>query len=317
MERILVIGANGQIGSVLTSELRRVYGESNVIASDIRMPADNAQPFELLDILDKNQLVRIVRKHRINEIYHLAAILSATGEKDPRQAWDININGLFNVLECARERKMKLFFPSSIAVFGHQTPRHNTPQDTIIHPETVYGISKAAGENWCQYYHKRYHVDVRSVRYPGIVGYQSLPGGGTTDYAVEIFHYAVKGEPFKCFLGSETRLPMLYMPDAIRATLELMQAPEASINVRTSYNLAAMSFTPAELSDEIKKHIPDFSIHYEPDFRQSIAESWSETIDDTAAREDWGWQPEFALNQMTSDMLLHLREMYAASGTVA
>lgn len=309
-ETILVVGANGQLGSVLTEALRQRFGRKQVIASDIRMPVGETGIFELLDILDRNQLVRLVRKYRITQIYHLAAILSAKGEQNPKLAWDVNINGLFNVLELARERQLKLFFPSSIAVFGSHTPRQNTPQETIIHPETVYGISKAAGENWCQYYWLKYGVDVRSLRYPGVIGYESLPGGGTTDYAVEIFHSAVKGEPYPCFLKPDTRLPMIYMPDAIRATLELMDTPREQIQVRTSYNLAGMSFTPAELTSAIREHIPDLEVHYEPDFRQTIAESWTETIDDSLARRDWGWQPAYDLSSMTADMILHLREQY-------
>ncbi len=305
-EKILIVGANGQIGSVLTLALRKIYGKANVIASDIRLPLEIASHFELLDILDSQQLVRIIRKYQITQIYHLAAILSAKGELDPRLAWDININGLFNVLEAAREYKLKLFFPSTIAVFGGDTPKHNAPQNTPLHPETVYGISKAAGENWCQYYHQKYGVDIRSLRYPGIIGYESMPGGGTTDYAVEIFHYAVKGEPYTCFLKADTRLPMLYMPDAIRATLEIMEAPAASISVRNSYNLAGMSFTPAELVAEIRKHYPAFEVNYVPDFRQNIAESWAESIDDSLARSDWGWKHHYDIERMTADMIEHL-----------
>ncbi len=309
-DNILVIGANGQLGSVLTRALRDQFGRNNVLATDIRMPLEDEGPFELLDVVDRRQLERLARKYRITQIYHLAAILSAKGEQNPKLAWDVNINGLFNALELAREEKLRLFFPSTIAVFGSHTPRKNTPQETIIHPETVYGISKAAGENWCQYYHLKFGVDVRSLRYPGVIGYQSMPGGGTTDYAVEIFHYAVKGEPYNCFLKPETRLPMIYMDDAIRATLELMNAPARQITVRTSYNLAAMSFTPAELTEAIRKHVPDFEVGYEPDFRQNIAESWSESIDDTAARRDWNWRPAFDLEGMTEDMIVHLKEQY-------
>lgn len=307
-ENILVIGANGQLGSVLTRALRDQFGVDNVLATDIRMPLEDEGPFELLDIVDRRQLDRLARKYRITQIYHLAAILSAKGEQNPKLAWDVNINGLFNALELAREENLRLFFPSTIAVFGSHTPRQNTPQETIIHPETVYGISKAAGENWCQYYHLKFGVDVRSVRYPGVVGYQSMPGGGTTDYAVEIFHYAVQQKPYTCFLKPGTRLPMIYMADAIRATLELMNAPAEQVTVRTSYNLAAMSFTPAELVEAIRRHYPDFVTDYQPDFRQNIAESWSESIDDSAARRDWHWKPEFDLADMTADMILHLKE---------
>ncbi len=309
-DKVLVIGANGQLGSVLTRALRDQFGTDNVLATDIRMPLEEEGPFELLDIVDRRQLDRLARKYRITQIYHLAAILSAKGEQNPKLAWDVNINGLFNALELAREEKLRLFFPSTIAVFGSHTPRQNTPQETIIHPETVYGISKAAGENWCQYYHLKFGVDVRSLRYPGVIGYQSMPGGGTTDYAVEIFHYAVRNEPYTCFLKPGARLPMIYMADAIRATLELMNAPEEQVTVRTSYNLAAMSFTPAELVEAIQKHYPGFVTRYEPDFRQNIAESWSESIDDSAARRDWHWKPEYDLQGMTEDMILHLKEQY-------
>lgn len=307
---VLIVGANGQLGSVLTDALRSELGNDRVVASDIRRSKPSRGPFELLDTLDREQLHRLVRKYRITAIYQLAAILSAKGEENPKLAWDINMNGLFNVLEIAKEYGLKVFFPSSIAVFGSHTPRQHTPQETIIHPETIYGISKAAGENWCQYYHLKYGVDVRSLRYPGVIGYQSMPGGGTTDYAVDIYHSAVKGEDFSCFLKPDTRLPMIYMPDAIRATLELMHAPEEEITVRTSYNLASMSFTPAEIHAAIQKHFPDFSIEYNPDFRQKIADSWSETIDDTNARKDWGWQPEYDLDSMTDDMIYHLRKQY-------
>lgn len=307
---VLIVGANGQLGSVLTDALRKELGTDQVIATDIRMPKEEKGPFELLDALDGEQLHRLVRKHKVTEIYQLAAILSAKGEENPKLAWDINMNGLFNVLEVSREHGLKVFFPSSIAVFGSHTPRQNTPQETIIHPETSYGISKAAGENWCQYYHLKHGVDVRSIRYPGVIGYQSLPGGGTTDYAVDIFHSAVKEQSFTCFLKPETRLPMIYMADAIRATLELMQAPTDQISIRTSYNLAGMSFTPTELHQAICKYFPDFLIEYQPDFRQKIAASWSETIDDTKARKDWGWQAEYDLDKMTDDMIYHLRKQY-------
>lgn len=307
---VLIVGANGQLGSVLTDALRAELGDKRVIASDIRMQKSNHGIFELLDILDQEQLRRLIRKYRITEVYQLAAILSAKGEENPKLAWDVNMNGLFNVLELAREFDLKVFFPSSIAVFGSHTPRRQTPQETIIHPETIYGISKASGENWCQYYHLKYGVDIRSLRYPGVIGYQSMPGGGTTDYAVDIFHSAVQEEPYTCFLKPDTRLPMIYMPDAIRATLELMAAPANSLTIRTSYNLASMSFTPAEIYEAIRVHFPDFQIEYEPDFRQKIAESWTETIDDSNARRDWGWQPEYDLETMTADMIYHLRKQY-------
>lgn len=307
---VLIVGANGQLGSVLATALRDDYGQSNVITSDIRPPQEPTGPFELLDVLDADQLDGIIRKYGVTELYHLAAILSAKGEENPKLAWDININGLFNVLEVARAHQLKVFFPSSIAVFGGRTPRRMTPQETIQHPETVYGISKSAGENWCQYYHLKFGLDVRSLRYPGVVGYQTMPGGGTTDYAVEIFHRAVREEPFICFLKPDARLPMIYMPDAIRATLELMRAPAEKITVRTGYNLAGMSFTPAEIAREIGRYYPDLRVEYQPDFRQKIAESWSESIDDSRARTDWGWQPEFDLATMTEDMIQHLRIQY-------
>lgn len=306
-ETVLVIGSNGQIGTVLVEELRSIYGENNVIAADLRPATTENGPFSLLDVLNKEQLVQLVSQYKVTTIYHLAAILSARGEQDPLSAWDINMLGLFNVLELARERKIKVFFPSSIAVYGSNTPRVNTPQFTIREPSTVYGISKVAGENWCSYYYQRYGLDVRSVRYPGIIGYQSLPGGGTTDYAVDIYHKAIRGEGFNCFLNADTRLPMLYMADAIRATLELMHAPAEKIKVRTSYNLAGMSFTPAEVAESIRRFFPDFQVNYTPDFRQGIAESWPESIDDSYARNDWGWRPDYDLDRMTADMIEHLQ----------
>ncbi|MBL7790925.1 MAG: NAD-dependent epimerase/dehydratase family protein [Saprospiraceae bacterium] len=309
-ETVLVIGANGQIGTVLAQALRGVYGENNVIASDLRPPAEDQGLFEILDVLDGARLLDIVQRYKVSQIYHLAAILSAKGEQDPKRAWEINMSSLFNVLEIAKDYKLRVFFPSSIAVYGAHTPRENTPQFTIREPSTVYGISKVAGENWCNYYHLRYGLDVRSIRYPGIIGYQSLPGGGTTDYAVDIYHKAVQGQPFECFLSADTMLPMLYMDDAIRATLELMFTDPDKIQVRTSYNLAGMSFSPAEVAASIQKHIPDFSISYKPDFRQAIADSWPQSIDDSKAREEWGWKPRFDLEGMTVDMLLHLRTQY-------
>lgn len=310
---ILVTGANGQIGTVLTEELRRRYGASAVLSTDIRHAGNNNILFEELDVMNKDRLAALIRKYDVRQVYHLAAILSAKGEQNPKWAWEINMAGLFNILEVAREFNLRVFFPSSIAVFGGMTPRVNTPQYAVLQPETVYGISKVAGENWCQYFHQKYGVDVRSVRYPGIIGYQSLPGGGTTDYAVEIFHSAVKGETFQCFLEPDSRLPMMYMADAIRATLELMEAPGETVKIRSSYNLAGTNFTPAEVAGEIQKHIPEFKITYQPDFRQQIAASWPESIDDGYAREDWGWAPEFGLAEIASDMLEHLREYYQAT----
>lgn len=307
---ILITGAGGQIGSVLTKTLRETYGANAVIATDIRSTELGEGPFELLDVLNGSRIHELVKRYRITEIYHLAAILSARGEQNPKIAWDINMNSLFNVLEAAKESKLRVFFPSSIAAFGPNTPKVNTPQDTITQPTTVYGISKAAGENWCQYYFLKYGVDVRSVRFPGIIGYQSLPGGGTTDYAVDIYHKAILGEAFTCFLTENTRLPMLYMDDAIQGVLQLMNTASDQLTIRTSYNLAGVSFTPAEISAEIKKHIPDFTISYAPDFRQAIADSWPQSIDDQMARQDWNWQPQFDLARMTTDMLSHLQEQY-------
>ncbi|MCK6691017.1 MAG: NAD-dependent epimerase/dehydratase family protein [Thermoanaerobaculia bacterium] len=310
-ENILIIGAGGQIGAVLTEALREVYGDDHVVASDLKPLDEQSGPTEILNALDGEALEAIVKKWRINQIYHLAAILSATGEKDPLRAWNINMNSLFNVLEIARQRSLnKVYFPSSIAVFGREAAHQDTPQYEVLIPETVYGISKVAGENWMNYYYRRYGVDVRSVRYPGIIGYQSMPGGGTTDYAVDIYHYAIQQKPFECFLRADTRLPMLYMPDAIRGTLELMEAPANRLSVRTSYNLAGMSFTPAEVAESIKKLMPNFKITYKPDFRQAIADSWPASIDDSAARHDWNWRPEYDLDAMTKDMLHHLAVKY-------
>lgn len=310
-DTILIIGANGQLGSVLTEKLQEIFGYDHVITSDIRQPEKKNSVFEFLDITDADRLAEVVKKYNVTQIYHLAAILSASGEKNPLGTWDINMKGLINVLEIAREKQLsKIYFPSSIAVFGPDTPRLNTPQHTVLAPTTVYGMSKVAGENWCQYYAQRYDLDIRSLRYPGVIGYQSLPGGGTTDYAVDIYHKAILNEPFSCFLKSDTSLPMIYMDDVIRGTLELMDAPASKIKIRTSYNLGGISFSPAEIASEIQKHIPDFVIKYEPDFRQQIAESWPDSIDDSEARKDWGWEPKFDLNLMTKDMLFHLGKQY-------
>lgn len=309
-EKILIIGANGQIGSVLTNQLRDQYGYDNIIPSDIRVPDHDAPLFERLDVLDKAQLHEVVKKHTITQIYHLAAILSAKGELNPKWAWDVNMNGLFNVLDLAKEKKQKLFFPSSIAVFGPEAQKENTPQYAPLTPTTVYGISKVAGENWCQYYHKKYGVDVRSIRYPGIIGHESLPGGGTTDYAVEIYHAAAKGEDYTSFIDKDTRLPMIYMADAIRATIQLMEAPSEDISIRTSYNLSGMSFSPIEIAQSIRAHVHDFNVAFEPDFREEIAQSWPSSIDDSRAGEDWNWKAEFDLPKMTKDMLKHLKERY-------
>ena len=303
-EKILLIGAGGQIGTVLTQALREKYGRQNVLASDIKESAGDNSPFEFLDILNVTRFEEILDDYKITQIYHLAAILSASGEWNPAKTWNVNLNGLLSVLDIAVKRKLhKVFFPSSIAVFGQTTPKVDTPQDSPLLPETVYGMSKYTGELWCNYYHKRYGLDVRSIRYPGIIGHQSLPEGGTTDYAVEIFHAAIKEKKYECFLKADTRLPMMYMPDMIRATLELMEAPADKIKTRSGYNLTGMSFTPAEIAASIQKHIPEFEISYKPDFRQEIAESWSESINDQRAQEEWGWRAAYDLDRMTGDML--------------
>jgi nucleoside-diphosphate-sugar epimerase len=309
-DKILVIGASGQIGVELTMALRKIYGNSNVIASDLREENEllkGTGPYVSLDVMSKEMLhVQVIRQN-ITQIYLLAAILSATGEKNPNLAWHLNMQGLLNVLDIAREEKLhKVYWPSSIAVFGPTSPKQNCPQQTVIEPTTVYGISKYAGEFWCNYYHHRYGVDVRSLRYPGLISYKSAPGGGTTDYAVEIFHAALDEKKYECFLREDTYLPMMYMPDAIRATIELMEAPKENISVRTSYNLSSMSFSPREIAAEIKTHIPDFAISYKPDYRQAIADSWPQSIDDSLARRDWGWKEEYDLKTMTKDMLENL-----------
>ncbi|MBO9573023.1 MAG: L-threonine 3-dehydrogenase [Chitinophagaceae bacterium] len=310
-EKILVIGASGQIGVELTLALRKIYGNTNVVASDLREENDllkGTGPYVSLDIMNKEMLhVQVIRQN-ITQIYLLAAILSATGEKNPNLAWHLNMQGLLNVLDIAREENLrKVYWPSSIAVFGPTSPKKNCPQQTIIEPTTVYGISKYAGEFWCNYYHQRFGVDVRSLRYPGLISYKSAPGGGTTDYAVEIFHEALGDKKYTCFLKEDTYLPMMYMPDAIRATIELMEAPADKLTVRTSYNLSAMSFSPKEIGAEIKKSIPEFVMNYSPDYRQAIADSWPQSIDDSVARNDWGWKHEYDISKMTSDMLKNLR----------
>src|SRR6187397_219829 len=299
-EKILVIGASGQIGVELTLALRKIYGNANVVASDLREENDllkGTGPYVSLDVMNKEMLhVQVIRQN-ITQIYLLAAILSATGEKNPNLAWHLNMQGLLKVLDIAREEKLhKVYWPSSIAVFGPTSPKKNCPQQTIIEPTTVYGISKYAGEFWCNYFNHRFGIDVRSLRYPGLISYKSAPGGGTTDYAVEIYHEALEEKKYECFLKEETRLPMMYMPDAIRATIELMEAPSEKIKVRSSYNIGAISFTPQEQAASIQKIIADFKIDYAPDFRQKIANSWPESIDDSVARNDWGWKPEFDLD---------------------
>lgn len=306
--RVLVLGANGQIGTVLVEALRQKWGAESVVSSDLKPPVNLSGPYELINVLDQERIRESAAKHKITQIYHLAAILSARGEQDPINTWNINMQGLLNVMNVAVDLKLeKVFYPSTIAIYGPTTPKVMTPQQTIFVPTTVYGISKHSGELWCNYYYQRYGLDVRSLRYPGVVGWQSPPGGGTTDYAVEIFHEALKKGSYTCFLEADTRLPMIYMDDSIRATLELMDAPKESIRVRTSYNLAGMSFTPAELAAEIQKHIPGFSINYEPDFRQAIAKSWNESIDDSEARKDWQWKPRYDLEKMTLEMIQMLK----------
>jgi nucleoside-diphosphate-sugar epimerase len=311
-EKILVIGASGQIGVELTLALRKIYGEANVIASDLREQNPlliGTGPYVSLDVMNKEMLHVQVIRQGITQIYLLAAILSATGEKNPSLAWNLNMTGLLNVLDIAREENLsKVYWPSSIAVFGPTSPKVDCPQHTIIEPTTVYGISKYAGEFWCNYYHQRYGLDVRSIRYPGLISYKSAPGGGTTDYAIEMYHEALSSEKYVCYIKEDTALPMMYMPDAIRATIELMESPAEKIKVRTSYNVSAISFTPGQLSDEIRKRIADFKVDYKPDYRQAIADSWPGSIDDSLARNDWGWKEEYDLSRMTDDMLLHLRK---------
>lgn len=311
-EKILVIGACGQIGVELTLELRKIYGGHNVIASDLRAENDllkGTGPYVSLDVMNKEMLhVQVIRQN-ITQIYLLAAILSATGEKNPNLAWSLNMTSLLNVLEIAKDENVhKVYWPSSIAVFGPTSPKINCPQQTIIEPITVYGISKFAGEFWCNYFNQRFDIDVRSLRYPGLISYKSEPGGGTTDYAVEIFHAAVEENHFDCFLKEDTYLPMMYMPDAIRATIELMEAPVEKISVRTSYNISGVSFSPKEIADEIKNHLPDFSVSYHPDYRQAIAQSWPQSIDDSVARKDWGWKPKYDLPALTAEMLKNVKK---------
>ena len=309
-DKILVIGASGQIGVELTLALRKIYGNSNVVASDLREENEllkGTGPYVSIDVMNKEMLhVQVIRQN-ITQIYLLAAILSATGEKNPNLAWSLNMQSLLNVLDIAKEENLaKVYWPSSIAVFGPTSPKQNCPQQTIIEPTTVYGISKYAGEFWCNYYFQRWGLDVRSIRYPGLISYKSAPGGGTTDYAIEIFHEALEEKKYSCFLEEDTYLPMMYMPDAIKATIELMEAPANKISIRTSYNISGMSFSPKEIAAEIKTHIPEFEVSYNPDYRQQIANSWPQSIDDGVARQDWGWQEDYDLNRMTKDMLENL-----------
>ena len=313
--KILIIGACGQIGTELTANLRKIYGVENVIASDVRKLNNsvvNDGIFEVVNALDFNQIQELVEKYKITDVYLMAALLSATAEKNPAFAWDLNMNSLFHVLNLAKDGKIqKIFWPSSIAVFGPTTPKENTPQFTVMEPSTVYGISKQAGERWAEYYHNIYGVDIRSIRYPGLISWTTPPGGGTTDYAVDIYYKALENASYECFLSENTGLPMMYMDDAIRATIQIMQAPKEKIKIRSSYNLSAISFTPKEIAAEIKKHIADFTITYNPDFRQKIADSWPSSIDDSRAREDWGWNHEFDLAKMTQVMLENLKKKLA------
>lgn len=312
---ILIIGACGQIGTELTLKLREINGKNAVVASDIREGNNELMksgPFEFINAIDYHSILKIIVKHHINEVYLMAAMLSATGEKFPEKAWDLNINSLFNVLNLAKEGKIKkVFWPSSIAVFGPTTPKENTPQKTVMEPTTVYGISKQTGERWCEYYHQKYGVDVRSIRYPGIISWKTEPGGGTTDYAIEIFHNALLKGNYTSFLNKETKLPMMYMEDAIEATIKIMDANPSTIKIRSSYNLAAMSFTPEDIATEIKKKIPSFKIYYHSDFRQQIADSWPKSIDDNCARKDWGWKNNFDLEKTSEIMLHNLQTKYA------
>ncbi len=312
MEKILVIGSSGQIGSELVLALRKIHGDENVFATDIKYPPEEvgrSGPFQILDVLDFQNLLHFVVRYKITQVYNLAAVLSGNAEKIPLQAWDINMKALMNTLEAARQSDAKkLFWPSSIAVFGPTTPRHETPQLTVMEPNTVYGISKVAGERWGEYYNKRYGVDFRSVRYPGLISYKTEPGGGTTDYAVEIFFDAIKKGSYESFLSEDTALPMMFMDDAIANTIELMQHDGDKLSLRSSYNIAGISFTPKQLAEEIKKHIPEFSISYNPDFRQAIADSWPASIDESVAQKDWGVKTEFNLQKMTKVMLEKIKE---------
>lgn len=313
-DTVLVIGASGQIGTELVMNLRSIYGSAHVVASDIKSAAQEVMetgPFEQLDIMDEARLHEIVDKHKVTQIYLLAALLSATAEKNIELGWSLNMRSLSHVLDLARNGKIKkIYWPSSIAVFGPTTPSINTPQYTIMEPNTVYGISKQAGERWCEYYYQKFGVDVRSIRYPGLISWKAQPGGGTTDYAVHIFHEAIKHGKYESFLSEETTLPMMYMPDAIRATLELMEAPSEKIKIRSSYNVAGISFNPTEIAAEVRKHIPQFEMTYKPDERQAIANSWPQSIDDSLAREHWDWKHEYDLATMVEDMMINLKKKY-------
>ncbi len=309
-EKVLVIGSSGQIGTEFVQRLRVMYGADNVVASDVKLTEQSKEGlFEVIDVLNGQQVAEIVKKHKITQVYLLAALLSATAEQNPKFGWKLNMDGLFNVLDLAKEKVIsKIYWPSSIAVFGPNTPKQNTPQYTVMEPSTVYGISKQAGERWCEYYFNKYGVDVRGLRYPGLIGWKSAPGGGTTDYAVHIFHEALKTGKYECFLSENTTLPMMHMSDAIDATVNLMEAEASKVKIRSSYNVAGMSFSPKELAEEIKKHIPSFSISYKPDVRQAIADSWPQSIEDDYARKDWGWAPKFDLKSLTEDMIKNLKK---------
>ena len=308
---VLVIGANGQLGSVLIKELQKIHGVPNVIASDVYLDPNFEGVFELLDASNMASIHSIIKQYSVTQIYQLAAILSAKGEQYPLKTWELNTKMMLNVFEVARKSAVnKVFFPSSIAVYGTKAPLQKSPQSAFLNPATVYGISKSAGENWAQYYFNKYNLDIRSIRYPGVIGYQSMPGGGTTDYAVDIYHSAVKKETFNCFLKADTKLPMIFMDDAIRATIELMQSPKENIKTRTSYNLGSMSLSPVQIYEAIKTKYPSVEIEYNPDFRQGIADNWPNSIDDKEARSDWGWEPKFDLKSMTSKMLEKLEDRY-------
>ncbi len=316
MKKIMVTGAVGQIGSELTMALRKKYGNENVLATGHKTQPSptlrDSGPFEFINVSQRETIDAMIKKYNIDTIYHMSAILSAVGEKNPQLCWDVNMNGTYNILEAAREHNLvRVFVPSSIAVFGPETPRVNTPNDTILKPKTMYGVTKVAGELLCEYYVRRFNVDVRGCRYPGIISYETLPGGGTTDYAVAIFFEAVKNKSYKCFLKEDTRLPMMYMPDCLKATFDLMEADFSKLKHHADFNVTAMSFSAGELAAEIKKHIPEFTITYEPDFRQAIADSWPDSIDDSVAREEWGWKPDYDLAKMTADMLSVLSKRYA------
>jgi nucleoside-diphosphate-sugar epimerase len=311
-DTILVIGSSGQIGTELVMDLRSLFGNNQVIASDIR-PSTSKEllesgPFEIIDVLDQNRLIEVVKKYKVTQVYLLAALLSATAEKNIELGWSLNMQSLSNILELARHKHIKkVYWPSSIAVFGPGTPQTFTPQHTIMDPNTVYGISKLAGERWCQYYFDKFDVDVRSLRYPGLIGWKAAPGGGTTDYAVHIFHEAIKNNKYQSFLSADTCLPMMYMNDAIRATIEIMESPAENVKIRSSYNVAGLSFNPKELSQEISKYFPNFKMSYQSDYRQEIANSWPKSIDDSIATKDWNWKSEFDLSKMTSYMIKNLK----------